>query len=162
MENGQKNIKFLNEITAFSNAAKEPMTIHVYGDGPDRGLILNNPNVVWHGTFSNRDVNKVFANVKILLLPSNMEGFGYVIVEAFANKTPCVVADTFANASYLVDETRGALMGGFDAKRWFEAIKRLDGLPQDAFTEIADACETFWRRNLTFGVFARKWIELVG
>ncbi|MDD3362073.1 MAG: glycosyltransferase family 4 protein [Hespellia sp.] len=52
---------------------------------------LSNPNIIYTGKVP--DVEKYFATIDVLLLPSYREGFGNVIIEAAAMGTPAIVSD---------------------------------------------------------------------
>lgn len=51
----------------------------------------NNPEIIFHDAVA--DVERYFAAIDVLLLPSYREGFGNVVIEAAAMKTPAIVSN---------------------------------------------------------------------
>jgi len=54
-------------------------------------LIRNTPNVVWNGHCSK--VTDLLQQSDVLILPSAEDGFGMVVLEAFANRLPVIISD---------------------------------------------------------------------
>ncbi|WP_033160224.1 glycosyltransferase [Mycoplasmoides alvi] len=161
MDNKQKNIQFLNEITNEAIKNNQPIQIHVYGDGPDKHLIENNPNIILHGAFNQKNIVNILSKIKVLLLPSKFEGFGLVIAEALANGIPCIIANTYLNASFLIDDTRGKLIDSFDSKLWLEAINKIMNLSNNEYNQLVQNCIEFAKNNLSLEQFESKWLNLI-
>lgn len=91
--------KGINEILeAFSSCRSEVKLLLVGAeeglDTLDQTLLQNarqDPNIQFHDRVS--DVERYYAAIDILLLPSHREGFGNVIIEAAAVGTPAIVSD---------------------------------------------------------------------
>lgn len=73
------------------------VSFHIVGDGPERAYLEQSAstlgisrNVVFHGTVPNESLGNFYANASVFLLTSFYEGFGRVLVEAFAHAVPCV------------------------------------------------------------------------
>lgn len=101
----EKNIDFIRKL----GEKLININIYVYGYGPDKNLIINKAGIKYQGPFKKEEVDEILKKAKLLILPSFTEGFPYVIVEALSNGVPCLVANTFSDANYLVDETRGGV-----------------------------------------------------
>ncbi|WP_033160232.1 glycosyltransferase [Mycoplasmoides alvi] len=161
MDNKQKNIQFLNKITNEANKNNQPIQIHVYGDGPDKHLIENNPDIILHGPFKNENINLILNKVKLLLLPSKYEGFPLIVVEALSHGIPCIIANTYLNASFLIDDTRGKLIDSFDSKLWLEAINKIMNLSNNEYNQLVQNCIEFAKNNLSLEQFENRWLQIV-
>ncbi len=104
----------------------------IIGDGPEKerleGLVARDAlsdNVRFSGFMTHDEIISRMKSGKILVLPSTREGFGMVVIEAFACGLPVVTVLHPRNAaSELVDESTGLLVNP-DAAELAEAICRL-------------------------------------
>jgi glycosyltransferase involved in cell wall biosynthesis len=105
-----------------------------YGDGPERGAVLEA--IAAHGGLETMEApgfvpaERIEAELRralCMLLPSQREGYGLVVVEASARGTPSVVAAGEDNAAVeLVDEgVNGFIAPHADAEALAEAIVRV-------------------------------------
>lgn len=94
-------------------------------------------------------------------MPSYTEGFPYVIVEALSNGTPCLVANTFNNACYLVDETRGRCIDNFNVDIWAKEIEFFQNLNKEKYLNYCENALNFAKENLTVDKFKEFWIKLI-
>lgn len=106
-------------------------------------------------------MDKILKNAKLLILPSFFEGFPYVIVEALSNGVPCLVANTFNNASYLVSEARGECINNFDVDYWVKKIKFFQNLDIEEYLNYSKNALNFAKENLTKNKFKDFWIKLI-
>lgn len=71
------------------------ITLDVYGDGPERAAWQRlaaplGPRVTFHGS---APATRALEHADLLVLPSEAEGFGLVVIEAFAARVPVVCSD---------------------------------------------------------------------
>ncbi|WP_033159848.1 glycosyltransferase family 4 protein [Mycoplasmoides alvi] len=161
MENGQKNISFLNEIVELSIKLNKPINIHAYGTGLDENLLKNKKNIIFHGFINSEEIQDIYKETKILLLPSKFEGFPLVIVEALSHGIPCIISDTYLNASYLIDNSRGSLIPNFNANVWLNEIEKILNLSEIEYNQLSKKCYEFAKTNLNFQEFKNKWLSLI-
>ncbi|WP_036448957.1 glycosyltransferase, partial [Mycoplasmoides pirum] len=161
LENKQKNINFLNEIVYLSLKKEKKINIDVYGSGEDEYLITKNNYINYHGYFKNDEIEKILDETKILLLPSNFEGFPLVIVEALSNGVPCIISNTYLNASYLINDERGAIINNFNPEEWIDKIYTILNLDETQYKKLSNSCISFAKENLSFEVFENKWLNLL-
>lgn len=101
----------------------DQLILHIWGS---RGE--NRKNVIWHGSFHEKDKDKVFSSIDILVVPSlGYESFGIVVSEAFSYGIPVIAS------------RRGALV-----ERFKEGEGGLFFTPGD-FKELAAILESFVR-----------------
>lgn len=106
-------------------------------------------------------MDKILKNAKLLILPSFFEGFPYVIVEALSNGTPCLVANTFINAKYLIDQTRGKCIESFDADYWIKQIIYFKNLSIEKYGEYCKNSINFAKKYLSQNQFESFWIKII-
>ncbi len=82
------------------------------------------PGVRFHGPVG--DVEKYFAAIDVLVLPSYREGFGNVVIEAAAMGTPAIVTD-IPGPTDTVDETTALVVPVKDADALREAMRSIRG-----------------------------------
>jgi glycosyltransferase involved in cell wall biosynthesis len=113
-----KNLDLLLEAVAYVRTNKPDIRCDIVGDGPEKDRLerlsaklgLGN-NVRFFGFLNGREVNMRIKSSKIMVLPSRREGFGMVVLEAFACGIPVVTVDAPQNASReLVDERCGLVV----------------------------------------------------
>ncbi|MBU5595137.1 glycosyltransferase [Amphibacillus sp. MSJ-3] len=100
----QKNIK---EYTRLAERLYPKYKINAYGDGIRKSL-LDNSKVNVGGVI--KDISQVADQNSILLLLSNYEGFGNVILEAYSVGMPVVVYDSYPAARSIVTNKAGKLV----------------------------------------------------
>ncbi|VVB88563.1 Trehalose synthase [uncultured archaeon] len=111
----EKNADVL--IKAIGNARKTLPEIkcHIIGDGPEREKLTSlvsecglTNNVRFFGFMDHMEVIALIKSSKALVLPSEREGFGMVVIEAYACGVPVVTVRSPRNAaSELVNEKTG-------------------------------------------------------
>ena len=116
----EKNVDVLIEAMALVRADMPGVKCCVIGDGPERELLfelatnhrlVDNGNVRFFEFMGYDEMIARMKSSKVLVLPSGREGFGMVVVEAFACGVPVVTVTAARNAAAeLVDETCGAVV----------------------------------------------------
>ena len=105
LQNHQKRVDLL--LDALAPLRERAWTLDVFGDGPDRPALAAQAermgignHVQWHGWQS--DPWSRVAEATALVLPSDFEGFGMVLVEALARGIPVVATDCVAGPRDIV------------------------------------------------------------
>jgi len=128
----EKNVDMLLEAIDYLRASLPDVKCHIIGDGPEkerlealaarRGLAGN---VRFFGFMDYDAVISLIKSSKVMVLPSSREGFGMVVIEAFACRVPVVtVKDEKNAASLLVNEETGFVVK-LDAREIGDAIRTL-------------------------------------
>ena len=118
-------------IEAFVQVHKNDLRARLWIVGPDeedlKAKILfkfQNPNgVIWLGPLKNPEV--LMAKADVLVLPSHGEGFGMVIVEAAACKTPAIAYRINGVVDAIEDGRSGILVDKSDVKKLELAMKTM-------------------------------------
>lgn len=115
----QKNIK---EYIKLADRIHPKYNINAYGDGISKVLLeLSKVNV--KGII--KDISQVAHENSILLLLSNYEGFGNVIVEAYSVGMPVIVYNSYPAAKSIVTPNAGKLVPYGDLDGVIEAIEEI-------------------------------------
>jgi glycosyltransferase involved in cell wall biosynthesis len=104
--------------------------LHVYGEGEDRKPIEAEIDrlklagrVTLHGTIARPQ--QALAEIDLLVLPSEAEGFGLVLIEAMAAGVPVVATDVPGIRDVITDGITGILTPARNPEKLAMAIKRL-------------------------------------
>jgi glycosyltransferase involved in cell wall biosynthesis len=115
---------------------RQPATLLVVGDGPDRELvdltIDRSPvreRIVRHGFVDHTRIPAVLRSLDVLVLPSAYEELGSVLVEAMAVGLPVVASRVGGIPEVVADEVTGLLVEPGDVAGFAAAIDRVLGDP---------------------------------
>lgn len=127
----EKGIDFLIRIITkfiYNNNHLDRVTFNIYGDGDYSESIteLSNKyplNVIYHGFTNNSSL--VLKNASIFIVPSIIETFGLVIVEAMANGVPSIATKVGGIPEVIDDNINGMLIDYGNVNDFIEAINKL-------------------------------------
>ena len=95
------------------------------GDGPYRKNLEKlaskldiTENVIFMGYVSNQEKESIISSSLALVFPSVQEGFGLVILEAFAQKKPVLVSDVRPMSDIVENNKTGLLISPLDENKW--------------------------------------------
>jgi len=121
-------------LKAFCTLIKEYKNIHlvIIGDyEPHRGCLsdkevdlLDNHIKITHIAFTN-DIEKYYAAMNMLVLPTRREGFPYALLEAAAMELPVIATKVTGCVDAVSDGVSGILVNVDDATELYEAILKL-------------------------------------
>lgn len=106
------------------------ITLHVYGDGPERQSLENkvreeglDNTIIFHGYV--HDLLTALQEMDIILIPSLWEGFGLVFLDAFAAGVPVVTFDLPAGNEIIRHKDTGLLARPYSSASLAENIQLL-------------------------------------
>ena len=106
--------------------------LHVVGDGPEKPFLqrlckqLNiESSVVFHGRLPHKSMNGIFKSCRLVVLPSILQSFGNVLLEAMASGRPVVATEALGPREIVVDGETGYVVPIADSDALAEAISRL-------------------------------------
>lgn len=128
----EKNVDMLIEAVDYLRGTVPDVKCSIVGDGPEkerlvelagnRGLMEN---IRFSGFMGYEEIISHIKSSKVLVLPSNREGFGMVVIEAYACGTPVVTIKSKRNAaSSLVAEGTGFVVNP-NAEELGDAIRTI-------------------------------------
>ena len=148
----EKRVPALVEAMAALRERAPDLRLDIFGDGPDRSAVerrvaeLGLEGVVRvRGFVSSDQVEQALRRALCMVLPSQREGYGMVVVEASAAGTPSVVAAGPDNAAVeLVEEGENGFVAGSAAPAdMAEAILRV----RDAGPALRERTAAWFERN---------------
>lgn len=142
----EKNVDLLIKAIAFLKADFPGIRCCIVGDGPEKAALVELAKET--GVYGNIEfagfqeygalIGKIKAS-KILVLPSSREGFGMVVIEAFACGVPVVTVRAKYNAAQgLVENGVDGLVAEPDSREIAKAVKKIIGKNSD-YREISKA-----------------------
>ena len=162
--------KGINEILEAFSACKSEAKLLLVGaeeglDTLDQTLLQNarqDPNIQFHHPVS--DVERYYAAIDILLLPSYREGFGNVIIEAAAVGTPAIVSNIPGPIDAIEKDKTAYVIPPKDVAALTAAMKKSmiksNGLSSEYCANFA--AEKFDSKKLCKKIFDRKRKLLYG
>jgi len=149
----QKNIK---EYVKLADRIYSKYQINAYGDGIIKVLLeLSKVNV--KGVI--KDISEVAYDNSILLLLSNYEGFGNVIVEAYSVGMPVIVYDSYPAAKSIVVPGAGKLIPYGDIEGVERAIEEILK-DEDTFKSYSDKAFQESKKYVKEDI-VKKYIEVI-
>jgi glycosyltransferase involved in cell wall biosynthesis len=129
-----KNLEVV--INSFNMLNYKPQyKLVIVGDGPYRSklweIAQNNKNIIFLGRINNKKKIDLLNNCSFLVLPSLIEGFGIVIIEAFACKKPVLVSKVMPLPELVNDGNDGFTIPPFDLDKWKEKINYMFEHPNE-------------------------------
>lgn len=115
---------------------------------------LSNPNIVYTGLVS--DVEKYYASIDVLLLPSYREGFGNVIIEAAAMGTPAIVSNIPGPIDAIEAGETALVVNAKDVESLLKAMKKIMMID---YKTMGRQAERFVRVKFDSDILCRKILE---
>lgn len=131
-----KNVEMI--LRAWSIVVKKhpDARLVIAGDGPHKETLQeiakNQHNITFAGYVTPEEKSRLLAESNALLFPSIIEGFGLVILEAFAQKRPVLVSNIPPMSDIVEDNKTGMILDPYDETRWAEAMISLVNNPENA------------------------------
>jgi glycosyltransferase involved in cell wall biosynthesis len=112
-----KGIDLLLRAISTDAWKKRPIQLNIYGEGKSATQLREmarylevEKKVMFHGYAS--DVDQIWDENEMLILPSRHEGLPLVVIEAMIRGRPCLVTDVSGNAEYVTDSVTGFVADG--------------------------------------------------
>ncbi|MBW3609114.1 MAG: glycosyltransferase [Actinobacteria bacterium] len=158
----QKGMSHLLEALAQLRDTRSDFVLDVVGDGPSRAQaealaarLLPAGVVAFHGSRPRAEVAQFMARADLLVLPSIVETFGVVVVEALAAGLPVLTTDA-VGACDVIDGRFGRVVAAADAGALRDGLEAmLDDPPP--FSAQAAAAEA---RRYGAAAVSRRWDEI--
>jgi glycosyltransferase involved in cell wall biosynthesis len=118
-------VKRIDVLLAAMKRLPTNFTLDIFGDGVEREKLeaLAGPRVVFHGRIDRPQT--ALSAIDLLVLPSEAEGFGLVLIEAMAAGVPVVASDAPGIRDVVTHERDGLLVPVGDAEALSRAIERI-------------------------------------
>ncbi len=136
----EKNVDVLIEAVGIVKEALPGVKCHIIGDGPEKERLLGlaaepglTGNVTFFGFLGYEEIIARIKSSKVLVLPSSREGFGIVVIEAFACGVPVITVKGERNAASLLVNEKTGLVVNLDAGELGDAVCTL--IANDALRE---------------------------
>jgi len=103
--------EFIALAKLFSN-----IQFRMIGEGLEQQNLKNKApsNVIFLGSLSHKEIDVVFSNSDLLFLPSKIEGFPKVILEAASAGVPSVVYDSYGASNWIDNKKNGFVVSTFN------------------------------------------------
>lgn len=142
-------IKAFREVVNVLPTAK----LVIIGDGPQRNKLMEEAhtikdNVIFTGRISHTEKIQIIKKSSFMVFPSILEGFGIVLIEAFACGKPAIVSNVQPLTEIVKDSFTGLVVPAFDVKKWaaeiiglFNEKTKLEQMGKNAYNEYLSKYE---------------------
>ncbi len=146
----EKHVVSIPAAVALARRSIPELRATIFGDGPERSRVLSEIDrlqlsgvVDCPGFVSEAEIERAMYEAACLILPSEREGYGLVVVEAAAHGTPSIVVNSLNNAAsaLLADGINGCIA--------------LSHAPE----ALADAIVRVFANREALSVSSRAWFE---
>lgn len=105
----------------------------------------------------NPQLKYIYPLAKAFLLPSKLEIFGMVLLEAMYLRTPVISSYNGGSATLIEGRETGQIVKDFDVNQWVEAIERYINNPDYSF-KVTKNAETLIRNEYNWESIAKKML----
>jgi glycosyltransferase involved in cell wall biosynthesis len=159
-----KGINILMEAAKQLNAEgyQELFEFHLVGKGPlfeHFTSTVKESNIVFHGFADDDQLNRLYQECDVFVLPTFFEGMPTVVLEAMSYSLPIIVTDTGATTE-MVNASNGFIIEKANVNSLKNAILQFYALPVAAKQELGEKSYLHVRNNFTWEVIARKHVAL--
>lgn len=96
--------------------------LHVVGDAAMAKDLVDDKNIQAHGKLSHEQLGELLSRVDCLVLPSRLESFGMVTVEALAAGVPAIVSDHAGSSEAIKEDENGWVVPAGDESALYERM----------------------------------------
>ncbi len=160
-----KGAKYL--IDALNLLDPEKFELHIAGDGPEREKLEKQApeNVIFHGYQTGKNLEELYQNADIFVLPSIVddagytEGLGTVLLEAANFSIPSIGTDVGGIPDIIINRKTGLLVPPKDPNALSGAIKTL---AEDSALcrELTENAQKHLKNNFSWEVITEKFFEI--
>lgn len=160
-----KGAKYL--IEAVKLLDPEKFELHIAGDGPERENLekVAPENVIFHGYQTGENLEKLYENADIFVLPSIVddagytEGLGTVLLEAANFSIPSIGSNVGGIPDIIINRKTGLLVPQKDPTSLAEAVKTLAGDPV-LCRELTENAQKHLKENFSWEIITEKFFDI--
>lgn len=160
---GTKGIDLLLEAMVLARPRIPGLHLVIVGDGDDRARLESKRNqlhlhscVDFAGALDEQALKEQYLQAKVFAMPSNMEGFGMVYLEAHAGGLPVIALNAAATPEVVQDGVTGILLKEHCPKLLADAIVTLFR-DEDLLRSMSNAARQAAFARFSFEQFAARW-----
>lgn len=134
-----KNLEVVFRAINIVKKSYPKIMLIIVGGGPHKKNLENlvkdlglQNNIKFSGFVSLEEKVKLLGKSQALVFPSLCEGFGLVILEAFAQKKPVIVANVRPLSDIVSDKINGFVISPHNEKEWAEALIKIIKNPENS------------------------------
>lgn len=151
-----KGLDFLVDIIVALEKLIDDFKVVIVGDGNGKNVFINKAknNGVFHRiemVGEQTNVKKYYQDARVCVVPSRVEGFGMVIIEAFEAGVPVVAFENAGPSELIEDGITGFIIKKFNTDDFAEKVSRLfsdDALCQQMRCNVQKKAKNFSRETI--------------
>jgi len=134
-------------IEAFTKLQGEQLELRIYGKSKNaqyldyiQKMAQNDKRITFYGEYKPTDLKDIIPNFSVIVLPSLMECFPLVAMEAFQYKTPVIASNVGGIPELVTDGVNGLLFENNNPDDLYEKLKYLTEHPE-TLSQFASNCK---------------------
>jgi glycosyltransferase involved in cell wall biosynthesis len=146
----RKGLEFLIKTMTIINKVDPNIRLHIVGRGKDKEKLEqfskeNNLNIVFHGSISDEQLEKLYESISVQIVPSIFEGFGLSVLEGMAKKVPIIATNVDAIKDIIEDNKNGILVEYGNSEELTDSVLKLIKNKKLANSLVSNAYSEFKR-----------------
>lgn len=157
-----KNISLM--ISWIKNTESSKFQFYFAGNGKLTNDVLrlckNDSRAIYLGRISKQEIKKTLRNYDFLVLPSKIEAFGIVLIEALAAGVPCIVSNAFGPSEIITNNFNGYVFDKNNEQDFYQVMKKAININKAEYSNMCKNCLNYAYKYDTKNI-VKKWLKLI-
>ena len=161
-----KNLEVVIKALRIVKKSYPKVVLIIAGDGPQKNILEKlvselslNDSVQFKGYISEQEKKRLLCMSQAFIFPSLVEGFGLVILKAFACKKPVLVSNVRPSSDIVEDKITGFVVSPDDENKWAEAIEQIIKEPEKAH-KMGNAGRNILEKKYNVQIMQNKILQM--
>ena len=161
-----KNLEVVIKSLKIIKNSYPKIVLIIVGDGPHKIKLEKlvdeldlKDNVQFKGHLPDQEKKRLLCMSEALVFPSLIEGFGLVVLEAFACKKPVLASNVRPLSDIVEDKITGFVVSPHDENQWAKAIEQIIESPEETY-KMGNAAREVLDKKYNIQIMQNKILQM--